>query len=112
MTEYIRLATTIEADDETESDAENARLEDSPEELSDQARDEMIESLCNSKAEEFHLVGYDQVTGKDIWECVSDKYHKTGTPPLHRLVNDILSLKVTQFMNFITMSMYRKSDLR
>lgn len=107
MTEYIRQTTTLESDYDSEPDTA-----DTAEELSDQARDEMIESLCNSKAEEFHLVGYDQVTGKDIWECVSDKYHKTGTPPLHQLVNDILSLKVTQFMNFITMSMYRKSDLR
>lgn len=68
---------------------------------------EMIERLCASKAEEFHLIGYEQVTGADVWECVSDKYHKKGTPALHEIVNDILSLKVTQFMNFITLSMYR-----
>jgi len=68
---------------------------------------ETIEQLCQSKAEEFHLIGYDHVSGADVWECVSDKYHKKGTPPLYEVVNDILSLKVTQFMNFITLSMYR-----
>jgi hypothetical protein len=68
---------------------------------------EMIEQLCVSKAEEFRMIGYDQVTGADVWECVSDKYHKKGTPALYQVVNDILSLKVTQFMNFITLSMYR-----
>lgn len=68
---------------------------------------EMIERLCESKADEFRLIGYDQVTGADVWECVSDKYHKKGTPSLHEVVNDILSLKVTQFMNFITLNMYR-----
>ncbi|KIL37050.1 hypothetical protein SD71_04070 [Cohnella kolymensis] len=68
---------------------------------------EMIEQLCLSKAEEFRMIGYEQVTGADVWECVSDKYHKKGTPPLYQVVNDILSLKVTQFMNFITLSMYR-----
>ena len=68
---------------------------------------EMIERLCESKADEFRLIGYDQVTGSDVWECVSDKYHKKGTPGLHEVVNDILSLKVTQFMNFITLNMYR-----
>lgn len=75
--------------------------------LNDREINETIEQLCRSKAEEFHLIGYDQVTGADVWECVSDKYHKKGTPQLHEVVNDILSLKVTQFMNFITLSMYR-----
>ncbi len=75
--------------------------------MSDNEMNETIEQLCQSKAEEFHLIGYDQVTGADVWECVSDKYHKKGTPPLYEVVNDILSLKVTQFMNFITLSMYR-----
>jgi hypothetical protein len=68
---------------------------------------EMIEQLCESKAEEFRLIGYDHVSGPDVWECVSDKYHKKGTPPLYQVVNDILSLKVTNFMNFITLNMYR-----
>ncbi len=67
----------------------------------------MIEELCESKAEEFRLLGYEQVTGADIWECVSDGYRKTGMPPLYAVVNDILSLKVTQYMNFITLNLYR-----
>lgn len=76
-------------------------------EMSEAEMNRMIEQLCVSKAEEFRLIGYDQVTGADVWECVSDKYHKKGTPPLYEVVNDILSLKVTQFMNFITLNMYR-----
>ncbi len=82
-------------------------VEASETEMTDIEMNETIERLCLSKAEEFHLIGYDQVTGADIWECVSDKYNKKGTPPLYEMVNDILSLKVTQFMNFITLSMYR-----
>lgn len=66
-----------------------------------------IEELCQSKAEEFHMLGYEQVTGEDIWECVQDKYTKTGMPALHQIVNDILSLKVTQFMNWMTLTIYR-----
>ncbi|GIO12457.1 hypothetical protein J19TS2_20120 [Cohnella xylanilytica] len=76
-------------------------------ELGDEEMSRMVEQLCESKAEEFRLLGYDQVKGADVWECVSDKYHKKGTPPLHVVVNDILSLKVTQYMNFITLSLYR-----
>ncbi|AJY76094.1 post-transcriptional regulator [Paenibacillus beijingensis] len=66
-----------------------------------------IFTLCESKAEEFRLIGYEQVTAQDIWDCVSDKYAKHGEPPLHQLVNDILSLKTPKFMNFLTMSAYK-----
>ncbi|MGO4373261.1 post-transcriptional regulator [Paenibacillus sp. 2TAB19] len=67
----------------------------------------MIEELCNSKAEEFRLIGYEHVTGKEVWECVNAKYVKKGQPELHQLVNDILSLKVTQFMNYMTLSAFK-----
>lgn len=72
--------------------------------------EEAIELLCLSKAEEFQLVGYEHVTSKDVWKCVSHKYEKQGIPPLHQLVNDILSLKSTSFMNYITISAYRSSS--
>ncbi|WP_310942890.1 post-transcriptional regulator [Paenibacillus doosanensis] len=80
--------------------------------LSDDELNEVIESICTSKAEEFRMIGYEHVTGKDIWECVSDKYRKTGSPPLHRVVNDILSLKVTSFMNWMTMSIYKTNPFQ
>nr|WP_274362780.1 MULTISPECIES: post-transcriptional regulator [unclassified Paenibacillus] len=67
----------------------------------------MIEEVCNSKAEEFHMLGYDRVSGKDIWDCVSSKYKET--PPIHKVVNDILSLKPTQFMNWMTLSVWKMS---
>jgi hypothetical protein len=74
--------------------------------LSDEELNKTIESLCNSKAEEFVMIGYEQVTGKEIWNCVSSKY-KDGVPELHKVVNDILSLKVTQLMNWMTLSAYK-----
>ncbi|EXX85256.1 hypothetical protein BG53_09025 [Paenibacillus darwinianus] len=75
--------------------------------MTDEELNATIESLCESKMEEFRLLGYEHVSAKQIWECVSDKYHKNGTPALHQIVNDILSLKVTAFMNFMTLSAYR-----
>lgn len=75
--------------------------------MANEELDAMIEELCLSKAEEFRLMGYEHVSGKDIWNCVNAKYVKTGQPELHRLVNDILSLKVTQFMNFMTLSAFK-----
>jgi len=68
--------------------------------------DRQLEAICESKAEEFHLMGYDHVTAKEIWQCVSDKYKK-DVPPLHQVVNDILSLKVTKFMNWMTIYAYK-----
>ncbi|MFD1772826.1 post-transcriptional regulator [Paenibacillus rhizophilus] len=69
--------------------------------------DKEIEAMCLSKAEEFRLLGYEYVTAQDIWECASRNYAKEGTPPLHRIVNDIYSLKVTTYMNYLTISMYK-----
>ncbi|MEF2968890.1 post-transcriptional regulator [Paenibacillus sp. M1] len=78
-------------------------------ELGEKQLNEAIENLCLSKAEEFRLIGYEHVTGPEIWECVSQKYEKDGYPPLYQLVNDILSLKATQFMNYMTISAFRGS---
>lgn len=66
-----------------------------------------IRDLCLSKAEEFRMLGYEQVSGEDIWNCVSEKYAKGQYPSLHRIVNDILSLKVTTLMNWMTLSIYK-----
>ncbi len=64
---------------------------------------ETITELCNSKVEEFSMLGYEHVTADEIRDCVFSKYKKE-TPAFHQIVNDVLSLKVTQFMNWLTMS--------
>ncbi|GIP39230.1 hypothetical protein J31TS4_25100 [Paenibacillus sp. J31TS4] len=65
--------------------------------------DVIIRNLCVIKKEEFAAFGYDHVEWEEIWHCVSSKYKKSGLPPLHKLVNDILTLKADQFMNWITL---------
>ncbi|CAM4366899.1 post-transcriptional regulator [Paenibacillus tarimensis] len=75
--------------------------------LTDEELTMLVESLCESKAEEFRLIGYEHVTGREVWDCVSEKYSRTGMPALHQIVNDILSLKTTQFMNFLTLGAYK-----
>jgi hypothetical protein len=65
-----------------------------------------IEGLCDSKAEEFRMYGYEDVTGEQIWECVSEDYRR-GWPRLNRLVNDIMSLKANRFMNWLLISVYK-----
>lgn len=69
-----------------------------------------IRQLCADKAAEFALYGYENVTSEEIWLCVSEAYSET-LPSLHRLVNDILSLKVTKFMNWMTLKAYKGIDL-
>jgi len=75
--------------------------------LSGAEMNEMIEQMCTSKAQEFQMMGYEQVTGEDVWKCISAKY-KRELPPLHRLVNDILTLKATAFMNWLMMETYKQ----
>lgn len=75
--------------------------------LTDEEISKVIEELCQSKATEFRMLGYDHVTPQEIWECVNDRYAKTGVPRLHQVVNDVLSLKVTQFMNWMTLTAYK-----
>ncbi|RNB54435.1 hypothetical protein EDM57_17365 [Brevibacillus gelatini] len=66
-----------------------------------------VASLCQSKAEEFAMLGYENVEAADIWECVTSGYKEI--PPMHRLVNDILSLKPNKYMNYLMMQMYKNS---
>ncbi|WP_338044571.1 post-transcriptional regulator [Paenibacillus periandrae] len=99
-----------ELEDGEEVDAFSSEaFDEEPAALSEMELNELIESICTSKAEEFRMIGYEHVTGREIWECVSDKYQKTGMPALHQIVNDILSLKVTKFMNWMTMSIYKSN---
>ncbi|WP_205683850.1 post-transcriptional regulator [Brevibacillus migulae] len=67
-----------------------------------------VYNLCKSKAEEFEMLGYDNVSPKDIWECVASSYKEF--PALHKLVNDILSLKTTKYMNWQMMKVYRNNS--
>lgn len=64
--------------------------------------------LCESKAEEFSLLGYENITAAEIWKCVSSSYKEL--PAMHRLVNDILSLKITKYMNWLMINMYKNAQ--
>lgn len=83
-----------------------SKLDEPVDELPSAELSEMVEQLCQSKADEFALVGYDQVTAKEVWKCVSSSYQK-GEPNIHEVVNDVLSLKMTKFMNWVTINGYK-----
>jgi hypothetical protein len=63
--------------------------------------------LCEIKVEEFQLLGYRDVTAEDILECVKSMLKGRGR--LHEVVSAILSLKVGQFMNYVTINAYKGS---
>lgn len=67
---------------------------------------EKLNEVLVSKMEEFHLLGYDAVEAQEIWECVTSKYKKEW-PMFHQIVNDIYSLKPTDFMNWLTLNAYQ-----
>lgn len=68
---------------------------------------EEVAALCQSKAEEFALLGYENVSAEDVWECVAQAYKEK--PRLHKMVNDILSLKPNTYMNYLMLQMYKNS---
>ncbi len=82
---------------------------DQNDEISRDELNEIIEKLCLSKVDEFKILGYKNVSGLDIWECISEKYRKNQIPKLHRIVNDILTLKSTSFMNWLTLHAFKNT---
>lgn len=61
--------------------------------------------LCQSKADDFHLLGYKEVTAQEVYDCV--KGILKGRGALHEVVALILGMSIGQFMNYMTMSAYR-----
>lgn len=87
----------------------NRSISKNPDLLREEELMQSIEDLCNLKAEEFRLYGYNDVTGEQIWACVSENYRR-GWPRLNRLVNDIMSLKANRFMNWLMLSVYKTKE--
>jgi Post-transcriptional regulator len=69
----------------------------------DKYREDLIE-VVNSKVEEFHFLGYDRVTEEEVWDCLKKRKWKKYKEEkmLHQLVNDVLSLSPSEFMNYLT----------
>ncbi|MGE6259534.1 post-transcriptional regulator [Heyndrickxia sporothermodurans] len=72
----------------------------------------MVEPALKSKAEELELIGYGQVSTKDIWNYfIKKKWKKVKIEVhIHELVSDILALKSGEFMNFTTVEAFRSPN--
>ncbi|AKP79629.1 MULTISPECIES: post-transcriptional regulator [Priestia] len=75
------------------------------------ASKELIQPVVSSKMEEFHMLGYEEVTENDLLSYLEmKKWKKEKELSLHQVVNDILSVKITQVMSYVTIESY-KSDM-
>ncbi|ALF11640.1 post-transcriptional regulator [Parageobacillus thermoglucosidasius] len=72
-------------------------------------REQLMPAL-QCKYDEFRLLGYNQVTMEQIWNCLVQKKWKNfkEEKKLFELVNDILSLQIGEYMSFVTMQSYKE----
>ncbi|MCD8509001.1 MAG: post-transcriptional regulator [Bacillus sp. (in: Bacteria)] len=69
-----------------------------------------LEPVLTSKAEEWQLLGYEKVTEEDVWACFMAKLSKLTVPETvtaHWIVGEVFRLKVTEYMNWLTMEAYK-----
>lgn len=71
-----------------------------------------LEPALKSKLEELDLIGYGQVSMKDLWSYLTKKKWKNVNKEIHihELVSDILSVKAGDFMNFATVEAFRSPN--
>lgn len=81
------------------------------EEMTGEELTEAVIELCRVKAEELRYLGYRQTTWEDVWQCVNSKYAGSQEPPLHRIVNDILTLRADGLMNYLTIAALKEAPL-
>lgn len=77
-----------------------------------EVRDHLGPAL-ESKKQELHLYGYDTVSIEGLWDyLVNKKWKKTeGEIRLHIVINDILTIKSGDFMNYTTRAEYKSAPL-
>lgn len=69
-------------------------------------------TVIESKVEEFKLMGYDNATRENVWNCLKEKVWK-GNPEkrLFQVVEDIFHLSSNKFMSYLTVKSYQNEDL-
>ncbi|OWA36534.1 hypothetical protein B9G55_00110 [Saccharibacillus sp. O16] len=92
---------------------EETRSEQLPahEEMTGDELTEAVIELCRFKAEELRYLGYQRTTWEDVWQCVNAKYAGRQDPPLHRIVNDVLTLRADGLMNYLTIAALKEAPL-
>lgn len=65
-----------------------------------------------SKLEEFRLLGYKAISEPELWEFLLKKKWKKATEEikLHQVIQDILSVKVSDYISFATIEAYKATE--
>lgn len=71
-----------------------------------------VRPALKSKQEEFLIFGYGRVSEEDIWDfLVNKKWRKENNEmKLFQIVQDILSLKVGEFMNYTQVKALKEAE--
>ncbi len=70
-----------------------------------------ITFVLHSKQSEFYQLGYKHVTKDEIWHCLYDKIWKGNVDKrLHEIVQDILHLKASTYMTYVTISSMQSNE--
>lgn len=72
-----------------------------------------VKPVLNSKIEEFHLLGYDTIKEDELWVFLTKKKWKKPSEDIRisELVQEILNVKVADFMNYTTIEAFKTADL-
>ncbi|UTR09265.1 post-transcriptional regulator [Evansella sp. LMS18] len=74
---------------------------------------EEIEPVLNSKAEELQMLGYENVSPEDVWECFTAKLPRIEVPEEvrpHWIVAEVFRLRAHDYMNWLTVAAYKGPD--
>jgi hypothetical protein len=71
-----------------------------------------VEPALLSKLEEFQMLGYDSVSEDGLWDFLTRKKWKKvkDEKKLYEIVDDILSVKVSDFISYTTIETYKNND--
>lgn len=65
-----------------------------------------------SKLEEFRLLGYNEVAESGLWDFLTRKKWKKAKAEikLYEIIDDILSVKVSDYLSYTTIETYKNND--
>ncbi len=72
---------------------------------------ELLRPMVQLKLREFHLLGYKNITENLFWVFLIEFKWKGLTAPmrLHQAASDVLSVKMTEYMDYASLSVIKKS---
>lgn len=71
-----------------------------------------VEPALISKLEEFRLLGYKEVSESSLWDFLTRKKWKKAKEEIriYEIIDDILSVKVSDYISFTTIDTYKNHD--